>query len=97
MDTALHVARVTRNRRQITHEAPPVDSLPDGGAMVLLAGVPALILQGGQAFPPYTPEGYGKPSPPRPTGTVTVLTPPPPSIATLSAGFRPVLHPSCAL
>ena len=91
MDRALHAARVTRTRRQITHEAQAND-LPDG-AMILQADSPALIWQG-QAFP-YTPEGYGKPCP-LPTGTVTVLTPRP-SIATLSAGFRPALHPSCAL
>ena len=91
MDKALHAARVTRSRQQITHEA-PAGGLPNG-SMILHRGTPALLWQNSCYH--YTPEGYG-PAEPRPTGPVTVLTPPP-SLAVLAAGFRPELHPSCGI
>lgn len=89
MDKTLHVARVTRTRQQITHAA-PAETLPDG-SMILHRGDPALIRRG--KCHPFTPEGYGPPTP-SPSGSVTVLTPAP-SVAVLRAGFRPELHPSC--
>jgi hypothetical protein len=88
MDNALHAARVTRQRAQIRHRGCLRD-LPDG-AFVLHEGRAHLVL--GDALLPFDPSGYGQPVG-RPAGEATILTPPP-SIAALGHGFRPVLHPS---
>ncbi len=88
MDSALHKARVTRTRDQVRHEA-ALDGLPDG-SFVLWDGWAHLVQ--GNALLPHTPEGY-EAAIPRPSGTVTVLTPKP-TVAALTAGYAPVLHPS---
>jgi hypothetical protein len=88
IDAVLHSARVRRDRRQVTHDADAAD-LPDG-AFVLCRGSPHLVI--GPKLLPFEPSGYGAPEP-RPSGTVTVLTPAP-TIAVLRAGYRPDLHPS---
>ncbi|MDV7144802.1 hypothetical protein R3X27_19145 [Tropicimonas sp. TH_r6] len=90
LDRALHAARVTRNRRQVRHEA-AARALPDG-AIFLWKERPMLAL--GDAALPFTPDGYES-ARERPGGSVTVLTPAP-TLAVLCAGFRPVLHPSAA-
>jgi len=67
----------------------PAETLPDG-AMICDAGR-FLALKGDKALL-WSPAGYvGKAN--RPTGTVTVLTPPA-SLAALSRGYRPLWHPS---
>ena len=78
-----------RDRRaQRTHRR-PAETLPDG-AMICDAGR-FLALKGDKALL-WSPAGYvGKAN--RPTGTVTVLTPPA-SLAALSRGYRPLWHPS---
>lgn len=88
MDRALHVARVTRMRAQVRHEA-ALEGLPDG-AFILWRAVPHLVA--GDCLLPYRPEGYGNPVARR-RGIVTVLTPSP-TVAALRAGYAPVLHPS---
>lgn len=87
MDAHLHAARLTSDRQQQRHIA-PAESLPDG-SFILQAG-PQLIL--GDAAFPFTPDGYLPPLP-RPSGPVELMTPAP-SVAALSAGYRPLLHPS---
>jgi hypothetical protein len=90
MDAQLHAERVvSRSRRQRTHQA-VAGSLPDG-VLIRHAGEPALML-GGQVLP-WSFTGYQVPVPLDPGATVEVLTPPT-SVATIAAGFRPVLHPS---
>jgi hypothetical protein len=84
IDRTLHAAR-RDGRDQRRHRA-PVAGLPDG-AMILHDG-PALILDG--ALRPWTPAGYGPPSP-LPSGDATVLTPAP-LVAVMAAGWRPLLH-----
>jgi hypothetical protein len=88
MDWALHVARVTRDRRQVRHGAEAA-ALPDG-AFVLWEGCPHLVL--GDALLPFAAVGYGPPVARR-AGQVTVLTPAP-TVEVLRAGYRPALHAS---
>lgn len=88
MDRILHAARVTRARRQITHEA-DFDSLADG-SFVTLQGESWLVLD--NMILRYTPAAYVERRP-RPTGRVTVLTPVP-TVASLAAGYRPAIHES---
>lgn len=88
IDASLHQARVTRARAQLRHQAPARD-LPDG-SFLLWQGRAHLVL--GDRLLPFSPSGYGAPLD-RPTAPVTVLTPRP-TLAVLTAGYRPVLHPS---
>ncbi len=62
--------------------------LPDG-AMVLHQGAPYLILSG-LAYP-WSHAGYGAPT--AAPDTAELITPPS-TVATLRAGYRPVLHHS---
>ena len=87
IDRVLHAARLGPDGAQTTYPT-PAEGLPDGAFIALPA--PHLVLSG-RALP-FTPEGYGLPCP-LPSGSVTVLTPAP-SLATLRAGYRPVLHPT---
>ncbi|MDP3255782.1 MAG: hypothetical protein Q8S58_06875 [Bosea sp. (in: a-proteobacteria)] len=75
-------------RAQRTHRLPG-EMLPD--AAVIRDGDRFLALHGDAALP-WTPEGYGTRGT-RPTGMVTVLTPPA-SLAALAQGYRPLWHPS---
>lgn len=93
IDRVLQRARIEpRSRRQITFPT-ELDTLPDG-TFVSLPDEPAtawLVL--GDRVLPYAPGGYG-PARARPPGSnVRVLTPRP-TVAVLSAGYRPELHPS---
>jgi hypothetical protein len=88
MDRALHAARVTRDRRQVRHNA-ALPSLPEG-TFILWGGQPHLVR--GDHLHPYAPAAYLSPLP-RPEGIVTVLTPAP-MVATLAAGYPPLVHPS---
>lgn len=88
IDDVLHAARITRQRRQVTHLAEASD-LPDG-TMISLDGQPQLLWQGrryGWSFDGYRLLG------PQPQGEVTVLTPTP-LVAILRAGYRPEVHGS---
>jgi hypothetical protein len=79
---------VRRDRRQLRHSAPWA-GLPDG-AFALVDGRPALVR--GDAVLPYAPAGYGAPLR-RPDGAAKVLTPAP-TVAALTAGYCPALHPT---
>ena len=89
MDKALHPARVTRDRQQVTHEDWLAD-LPNG-AMISWNDQPHLVQS--HTLHPYTPEGYGAPCPRPRCGKATVLTPKP-SIDVLRNGYAPMLHPT---
>lgn len=69
-DSALHAARMTRNRQQIRHEMETID-LPDY-SFVTLENQSHLFLRG--KLYPYTPAGYGTPRR-TPQAPVSVLTP----------------------
>ncbi|MGH3398601.1 MAG: hypothetical protein ACRDPO_28335 [Streptosporangiaceae bacterium] len=91
MDTVLHAERVDpRTRRQRTRPV-RAGELPDG-AMIRHDGVIGL-LTGGRVLP-WSIEGYlADPIPVEPGTSVQLLTPPS-SVAAMTAGYRPVLHPS---
>lgn len=88
IDRALHAARVTRARSQVTHRAEAA-ALPDG-TFIALDGESWLVF--GEGVLRYSPAGYGGRRA-RPSGQVIVLTPAP-TIATLAQGYQPVLHGS---
>jgi hypothetical protein len=91
MDAVLHASRVDpHTRRQRTWWA-PLPELPDG-TMVRYAGEPALVLDG--RLRPWSFGGY-LPAVAPVRGVVEVLTPPA-SVAVLTAGYRPLLHPTAA-
>ena len=89
MDTRLHAERVDRTRRKRTHQR-PAGELPDG-VMVMTHGGPALLAGG--ALRPWSPAGYGAPAPVEPGLAAEVLTPPS-IVAAITAGYRPLVHPS---
>ncbi len=89
IDRALHTARIEpQTRTQRTYRS-DIGALPDG-AFVRLGSIPHLLL--GAAAYPFADYAYG-PSVERPAnGVVDVMTPLP-TVNTLSAGYRPFLHP----
>jgi hypothetical protein len=90
MDVALHSERVvSRTRAKITRPA-VLGELPDG-AMVDYLGEPAL-LSGGSLLP-WSFDGYRAPVRVDPDTTADLLTPPS-IVAVLTAGYRPLVHPS---
>ena len=94
MDTVLHAERVdSRTRRQRTRPA-RAGELPDG-VMVRHDGVIGL-LTGGRVLP-WSIEGYlADPIPVAPGTSVELLTPPS-SVAAITVGYRPKLHPTARL
>src|SRR5262252_543784 len=88
IDAVLHRERLKHGRKR-THPIPaPVPTLPDG-AVVVAAGS-AFCLSSGLAYR-WTSAGYDAPIPlHRADGLLT----PPSTLMALSAGYRPVLHPS---
>ncbi len=99
IDTCLHAARLTGlpsltgwPRRQARHPA-ALAGLPDG-SFILWQGAGHLVL--GARLHPYAPGGYGPPLPRPATGEAVAVLTPAPLIATLMAGYRPVVHPSAA-
>ncbi|MDH3668865.1 MAG: hypothetical protein OEN23_18235 [Paracoccaceae bacterium] len=84
IDQVLHKARVTRDRRQVTHQA-MLDDLPDG-VFIRQDGVALLKWQGGLWR--WSERGY-EASGPVPRGAATVLTPAP-TVAAMRAGFEPM-------
>lgn len=93
MDAVLHAERVdSRTRRQQTRPALAGD-LPDG-AMIRHEGVTGLLTAG--RVLPWSFAGYlDNPVPVSPDTTVELLTPPS-SVAAMTAGYRPMLHPSAS-
>jgi hypothetical protein len=87
IDRALHAARVTRDRRQVTHEA-ECANLPDGVFLTLAYGrAPRLKWQ--NRLWRWSPDGYSDAVSCGP-GRATVLTPMP-TVAAIMAGYVPVV------
>jgi hypothetical protein len=92
IDARLHAERVDpRSRRQLTRPA-VAGELPDG-VMVRHGGVPGLLA--GEGMLPWSFAGYQAPVALPPATVVELLTPPA-TVATIVAGYRPLLHPSAA-
>jgi hypothetical protein len=89
MDAVLHNERLTPERSKRTY-ATNVETLP-GGTFVLWQDVPHLVLA--SWLLPWSFTGYGTPVERPDTGSIEVLTPPS-TVAVLSAGFCPSLHPT---
>lgn len=88
MDRLMHDERLD-GKTQRRHLM-PWSQLP-AGAFVVLDDVPALVL--GDRSVPWSAAGYGSPIDRPSRGEATVLTPPS-TIAVLSHGYRPVIHPT---
>ena len=88
MDAVLHSERLERGRKRLHPLPVPVAQLPDG-AMVQRGEANFLILQGRGLR--WSMAGYRKAD-----GAIedAVLLTPPSTLRALSAGYRPVLHPS---
>jgi hypothetical protein len=90
LDNRLHAERVqSRTRRQVTRPA-MLYTLPDG-AMVRHEGVISLVVRG--RLLPWSFHGYSEPQVLSPTTIVELLTPAS-TVATLAAGYQPIIHPS---
>lgn len=90
MDTLLHAERLDGKAKRLHRRA--LAALPEG-AMMALDGE-AFALRGGRLLP-WTPAGYGEPTPLPRVSEVDVLTPPS-ILAVLARGYRPLWHPSAA-
>jgi hypothetical protein len=89
LDAALHAARVDpATRRQRTFQA-ELSGLPDG-AFIRLEDAPLLVL--GDRLLPWAPGGY-RDAIVRPSGGPVCVLTPRPTVAALTAGYRPALHP----
>jgi len=89
MDRELHAARVTRDRRQVTHEA-ELSELPDGVFLTWPAAPAAPLLKWDGTLWRWSGEGYaaaGRAA----RGTVRVLTPAP-AVAAIRAGYAPMVR-----
>jgi hypothetical protein len=89
IDARLHADRLAGPGIRRTYRA-PLGELPDG-VMVEVDGAPWLVFGGGLLA--WTPGGYRDRRAAGPATAVTVITPHA-TVATLAAGYRPVLHPS---
>jgi hypothetical protein len=88
IDAVLHRERLDRGRKRLHALPDPVERLPDG-AMVALDGESYLVAQGRALL--WSPAGYREAQ--RALAGAMLLTPPS-TLRALSAGYRPVLHPS---
>ena len=88
MDAVLHAARAVHGARHLQTHRAAAETLP-AGAFIKSDEVSLLTED---AALPYTPHGYGAPTP-RPIGQVTVLTSSP-MLDVLRGGYVPKLHPS---
>jgi len=89
IDARLHADRLAGPGIRRTYAA-PLGGLPDG-VVVEVDGSPRLVFGGGLLA--WAPGGYRDREAAGPATTVTVITPRA-TVATLAAGYRPVLHPS---
>ena len=88
IDAVLHGERLDRRKKRLHVLPAPIEQLPDG-AMVALDGESYLIAQG--RVLKWSPAGY------RETRTAlarAMLLTPPSTLRAMSAGYRPLLHPS---
>ena len=88
IDAVLHGERLAGGRKRLHPLPAPVDKLPDG-AMVQAGGESFLIAEGRALA--WSPAGYREP---RNAVHDAALLTPPSTLRALSAGYRPVLHPS---
>jgi hypothetical protein len=95
MDATLHAERAGPQERKITYRA-QLAALPDG-AFVRIAdgGVSQAYLIDGNRLLAWSPAGYATAMPAPRRRDVEVLTPRS-IVAVLSAGYRPMLHPSAS-
>jgi hypothetical protein len=93
MDLTLHAERVGRHGQKLTFAA-RLGSLPVGAFVRLTNGPepPGYLVQADRLLA-WSPAGYANPRPLNRRREVAVLTPPS-IVAVLSAGYRPMLHPS---
>jgi hypothetical protein len=90
MDTALHHERLQGRQKRLHILTAPAEDLPDG-AMIAVGGS-AWLVAGSRPFR-WSPAGYEPSAWP---ALVDGLLTPPSALAALLAGYRPVLHSSCA-
>lgn len=95
MDLTLHAERVGRHGQKLTFTA-QLGSLPVGAFVRLPNGSepPGYLVQEDRLLA-WSPAGYASPRPLNRRRQVEVLTPPS-IVAVLSAGYRPMLHPSAS-
>jgi hypothetical protein len=91
IDARLHADRLAGPGVRRTYQA-PLAGLPDG-TMIEHDGTPWLVY-GGRLLA-WTPGGYVDRHAEAPAGPVTVITPRA-TVATLAAGYRPVVHPTAS-
>jgi hypothetical protein len=91
IDARLHADRLAGPGVRRTYQA-PLPGLPDG-TMIEAGGTPWLVY-GGKLLA-WTPAGYVDRHAAAPAGPVTVITPRA-TVATLAAGYRPVVHPTAS-
>jgi hypothetical protein len=89
MNRRLHSERIVRGTHRRRLHADAADGLPDG-AFIELGGAPYVIVDAEAVE--WTREGY-RTRRPRPSGAVTVITPPA-TLGVLRAGYRVDVHPS---
>lgn len=91
MDLVLHAERVDAHTGKKTFSS-AVDGLPFGTFVRLDPHGPDYLLDGGDLFP-WSSTGYGAPQRIPERASVSVLTPSS-IVAVLSAGYRPMVHPT---
>ena len=89
IDAQLHIDRLTDQRMKRTY-VEDLAALPDS-TMIEVEGDPWLVL--GPELLAWTPTGYQQRRP-RPEGSRALVLTPRSTVATLAAGYEPVLHPS---
>jgi hypothetical protein len=92
IDARMHADRLVRPGVRRSYSA-RLSSLPDG-VMVSVGGTPFLVWGGGLLA--WTPGGYRSSGQSPAEDTVTVITPRA-TVAVLTAGYRPVVHPSATV
>ena len=88
IDAVLHRERIAGGKKRLHPLPAPLEKLPDG-AMVQAGGESFLIVRGRVLA--WSPAGYREPEN---TIADAMLLTPPSTLRALSAGYRPVLHPS---
>jgi hypothetical protein len=94
MDRVLHGERIAADRGKAVFEA-ALETLPDGAMIRDLAGSQTYLVAGQRLFP-WTFAGYGPQQSRAGHTRVAVLTPAT-IVAVLSAGYRPILHPTAGI
>ncbi|MDR6756776.1 hypothetical protein J2Y48_002069 [Mycoplana sp. BE70] len=88
MDATLHAERLDHGRKRLHALAVPLEELPDGAFVA--SGASAYLLVNGLPYL-WAPSGYRRVAA---AGPIDGVLTPPSTLATLVAGYRPVLHPS---